>query len=171
MYAMGKCVLASYGVCKDVINEMDELFLKTAVKSHLSTVPCEEIAEKLIEMTERKIDLLDLCATVKKAFGKLSEQPKKYLLYKFFNRRYREIDDIKNTRKYFRRQLSAIAKFSEELEKAGLTEKEFNERFLKFAFLADKYAEFSKKQAIARSLPSSCYKVKGGIGMISSVNL
>lgn len=163
MFAMEKCVLASFNVCKSVIKEIDELFLNTAVKSHLSTAPCEETAEKLIEMTDRKIDLIYLYQSVKKAFGNLSEQPKKYLLYKFFGRRYGEIDEIKNTRKYFRRQLSAIVKFSDELKKIGFTEELFKKRFLKFAFLADKYEEFLNKQAIARSLPSACYKTSGGI--------
>ena len=159
MFAFEKCVLASYSVCGRVIEEMDELFLKTAVKSHLSLAPCEEIAEKLIAMTERKADLLFLRSAVKKAFGNLPEQPKKYLLYKFFNKKDGEIDEIKNTRKYFRRQLSALKRFSEEIEKEGLGEEEFKKTYLKFAFLSNKYDEFSEKQAIARSLPSSSYKV------------
>lgn len=161
MYAFEKCVIASYKTCKNVIDEMDELFLKTAVKSYLSLVPCEEIANKLLAMTERKDDLIYLCQTVKAAFKKLSDKSKQYLLYKFFGKKNAEIDEIKNTRKYFRRQLAAIVKFSDELKKLGFTEEVFKTRFLKFAFLSDKYAEFSKKQAIARSLPSSCYRAKG----------
>ena len=165
MYAFEKCVIASYNTCGNVISEMDKLFLKTAVKSHLSLAPCEETANKLLAMIERKDDLLYLRQTVKTAFKNLSERSKKYLLYKFFGKADAEIDEIKNTRKYFRRQLAAIVNFSDELKKSGLDEETFKARYLKFAFLSDKYAEFSQKQAIARSLPSSCYKVRSGISI------
>ena len=162
MYAFEKCVLASYSVIGNVVEEMDELFLKTAVKSHLSTAPCEETANKLIAMTERKKDLLVLKNLIKTAFGNLTEQPKKYILYKYFNRKDDEIEAIKNTRKYFRRQISAIVKFSEELSNLGLSEEEFKKTYLKFAFLADKYREFSEKHTVARALPSACYRIKSG---------
>ena len=162
MYVMEKCLLACFNAMQDVIEKMDGLFLKTALGSYHSTEPCEAICDKLIEMTERKADLLFLVDTIEKALGNLPSERRKFLEYKFFGVKDDEIESIKGSRKYYRRQLAAIVGFSVELKKVGFTEDDFKDMALKFSFIASVYKDFSNKNAIAQSLPSSCYKVSNG---------
>ena len=155
-----KTLLASYNAIEEIINRMDKLFLKTATGSYTCTLPCGEIAERLIDMTQRKLALICVRATVDEALGKLSEGSKKMIRYKYFGEPDEEIDKIRNTRTYFRRQLAALLRFSRALASIGYTEEKFKEECLGFAFMSAVYDEYEEKCGLKKKLPSSCYRIK-----------
>ena len=162
MYDYEKCLLSCYGVMGEIIEEMDRLFLNAAINSYKCLAPCEQIADKLIGMTDRKRELEYVKNTVEEALGGLSEKSRRYIAFRYFGEEDEEIEKIKGERSYFRRQISAMVKFSSLLNKIGFTEEEFFKYAKKFAFLSGKYNEIAGKSRISQLLPSKKYKIKSG---------
>lgn len=162
MYEFEKTLLCAYNAIEDVVYDMDDVFLKAAAGSYGSDMPCEAIAEKLLAMTERKKQLLRLRLIVDEALTSLSSVNRRYIGYKYMGEKDDEIEAVKNTRNYFRRQVVAVVKFSESLKNLGFDEQKFKSEYLKYAFISALYDEQKEKEGMVRKLPSACYRVTAG---------
>ncbi len=162
MYVMEKSLLACFNAMEDVIEKMDDLFLKTALGSFNSRKPCEAICNGLIEMSERKADLVYVYGCTKKALDSVSAEHRKFLVCRFMGESDEDVEKLKGNRKYYRVQLSSIADFASKLQDVNFTEEDFENIALKFGFIANVFRDFSSKKAMANYLPSSCYRVTKG---------
>lgn len=164
MYSYEKTLLSCFKCMEDVIGQMERVFTDAAVGSHTCLSPCEVIAEKLMKMTERKINLIDVRNKVVRAFNRLDDEKRKFISYKYFGRKDKEIDEIKNTRDYFRKNNSALKAFSKILQAMGFTEEKFLNSCEKYRFIMQVYEDFKEGEATRNKLPSRYYKiVKSGV--------
>ncbi len=134
-----KTVLYAYPHIEGVIEQIDELVQKKALCSINDYSPCIEIAEKILDFTHQKDVLIRLKILADKALSKFSDEQLDYLDYKYFKVKPKDyyIGFDASGRTYFRRQVALAKKFSERLEKAGLSDKWFESECLTMDFFKE----------------------------------
>ena len=159
MYLYEKTLLSCFNCMEEVIDKMEKTFVEAAVGSYTCLSPCEVVAEKLIAMTERKINLIEIRNKVVRAFNKLDGKKRQFISFKYFKRFDDEIAEIKNTREYFRKNASALKAFSSSLLHIGFTEEKFFEACGKYPFIMQVYYDFKEREENRNKLPSRYYKI------------
>ena len=132
-----KVLLYAYPHLTGLANQIDELVLKRALSSFSNFTSCEKQTEMMIDMSWQKVNLLALKVRLDEIFSQLTENEMMLLEYKYFKRKSKEYfaDFDSTSRAYFRNQLKLIDKISSLLERAGMTEKWFNENYLQIDFM------------------------------------
>ncbi len=135
-----KTILTAYKSLNSVVKQIDELVLKRALASFGDYSPCEEQCEKMVKLMLQKEDILRLSDKVSQVVAKLNENDFRLLDYKYFRTHSKEYYKACGTdftsRQYFRRQIAIAKKFGDKLEKSGITDKVFEEVYLKTDFFA-----------------------------------
>lgn len=134
-----KIILYSYPCCDSLTEQIDELVEKRALSSMYDFSPCEEQCLKILELTDQKRRIIKLKSVINKLLGKFSEKDLILLDYRYFKKMpaacYVGVDFF--GRKYFRRQDALITRFCNLLEKAGLTDSVFEEKYLSIEFFRE----------------------------------
>ncbi len=136
MFVEQKALLASLESASAVIESMDRKFFMKALGSFSCRLPVETQAERLIAMTERKRELLDLVADARDALNSLKPESRRLLTEKYGIDGAKQSTDEKN-RNYYRKLALAVGKFAAALKSYGLDSLEIAKKAERFAFLAE----------------------------------
>ncbi len=150
-----KTVLYGYSCIEKLCEQIDELAYKKALSSISDISPAFSQCEKIVDLTNQKILLINLKLTCDKILKIFNEYDYNCLDYKYFhikNREYFKNFDF-SSRKYFRRQNKIAKIFSDKLEKNGFTDKVFEKDYLEIKFI---------KELLKRVIEheKNCYKNK-----------
>lgn len=146
MKTWSKTVLSVYKYLEALSKSLDNLILKKSVNSmfYYNGRGCNtyDIANEIILLTERRVNLINIKVLVEKALGELPLNEKK-LLTLFF------IDGVKtdriarmmgcSDRTFFRKKNEAVESFSKAVVRAGFSKDRLNEMFGKEKWLMDLY--------------------------------
>ncbi len=154
MFAYEKAILKSYGKFEEVIDCMDESFMRKALKTFSSRMPTEKLAEKLIDMTERKKSLVRLYFSVGDALSSLKAEDQRILSERYgFDSGKKGVTDEQN-RNYYRKLALAVGRFSAALAKTGADSETLEEMRRKFHFIDEACAEaLAKEKAVLKIGP------------------
>ena len=129
----GKTLLSVYRHLSTMANSIDNLIKRIGINSafnhsvYNSTI---KDSNKIIELTERKIKIINLKVIIERALNNLRERDLKILMLCYVdNLNYKKIIDLLKIteRTYFRRKEIAIACFSEELNQLGFDATKLNQ--------------------------------------------
>mgnify|MGYP003289748508 CR=1 FL=1 len=142
----GKTMLACYNNIDSINKQIENLIIKKAKNSFYGCNSALAIAEELINLGEVRLDLMELKDITLQALSKMKDEDRILLEYKYF----KIIPNIENfdhtSRNYFRKQVRAILRFHNVLEKMGFTEKWFFDKYLKIAFIKGAYQKTLKEE-------------------------
>lgn len=145
-----KTILTAYKSLDSVVKQIDELVLKRALASFGDCSPCEEQCRKVVNLMWQKDDILKLSDKISQIIAKLNENDYKLLDYKYFRTHskeyYKSCGTDFTSRQYFRRQIAIAKKFGDKLEKSGITDKVFEEVYLKTDFFASLKRRISESE-------------------------
>lgn len=140
-----KTCLTCYPTIDAVVMQIENVIKKNAKNSFFNQ-GAEKIAEKIIMLSEARLDLMDLKDYVKSAYEKLDAIDKELIGYKYFGV-YPKCKNFDHTsRNYFRRQVRALNAFSRKLKNTGLDESAFMARYIKIAFINETYKRILKEE-------------------------
>ncbi len=145
MFTCEKALLKTYGTFADVVELMDESFLKRAVSSHTSKLSAFDEAERLIEMIELKKDLIDLYGMITDALADLKRSDYILLDGRYSLTGETQTEEEKN-RNYYRRLAIAVGRFAYAVRRRGVNEEKFSEYAKKFHFIEEAYSEEKAKE-------------------------
>lgn len=136
-----KSVLCAYPHIEAVIEQIDELVERKALVSMNDFSPCEEIAEKILDLTAQKDAYIALKIIVDKTLKKLRKDELDCLDYKYFKQKPKEYyaGFDASCRGYFRKQIRIAKKFAKLLEDAGATDGWFEKRYMSMDFFKEIY--------------------------------
>ena len=140
-----KTCLTCYPVIDAVVRQIENVIKKNAKNSFYGG-SAERIAEKIIDLSETRIDLIDLKGYVKAAYETLDALDKELIAYKYFGLIPKSKNFDHTSRNYFRRQVRALKTFSKQLKSAGLDEDFFAARYIKIAFINETYKRIVKEE-------------------------
>ncbi len=129
----GKTLLSVYRYLQTMANSIDNLIKRIGINSAFNNSiynATYKDTNKIIELTERKIKIINLKVLTEKALNGLSEKHKKILVLCYVdNLNYKKIIEILNIseRTYFRRKEMAIASFSNLLAVFGFDAKKLSD--------------------------------------------
>ena len=133
-----------------IIESMDRRFMLRALGSFSCRLPAEVQAEKLIELTERKKQLLILRLNVYDALNAIKPEYKRILAEKYgFDEDKKGVTDEKN-RNYYRKLALAVGKFKKSLDSLDVTTEKIREFAQKFHFLSESIA-IEKSHSVSAS--------------------
>lgn len=160
-----KCVLYSYPNIDDIAEQIDELVEKKALSSMKDFSPALSQCEKIVSLTCQKELMFELKEIVGKTLGKFSENDLLYFEYKYFRKRKKEEYAGFDTcsRAYFRKQNKLLQTLCGRLEKAGLSDKYFEENYLSIEFFREllvRVIEYDKASIKNKSKKKETRKVK-----------
>ncbi len=136
-----KCVLYAYPNIHVLCDQIDDLVMKDALNSMTDISPAISQCEKIVDLTYQKDLLFDLYDKTEKVLTKFSDDDCDLLDYKYFKKKPKSyfFDIDVKSRAYFRRQIKLVKDFSVRLEKAGITDKVFMEKYLTIDFFRELY--------------------------------
>lgn len=134
-----KVLLTTYPHIEKLIAQIDELVEKKALAAFSDYSPCLEIAEKILNYTNRKDLLISIKLTTEKIFLKLTEEELELLDYKYFKKKPKEyyIDFDYESRGYFRKQEKLLQKVSAIYDQADFNDQWFKKNCLKIDFFVN----------------------------------
>ena len=150
MFIEQKALLRSLDDMSGIIESMDRRFMLRALGSFSCRLPAEVQAEKLIELTERKKQLLILRLNVYDALNAIKPEYKRVLAEKYgFDEDKKGVTDEKN-RNYYRKLALAVGKFKKSLDSLDVTTEKIREFAQKFHFLSEAIA-IEKSHSVSAS--------------------
>lgn len=134
-----KSVLYSYPHLSDLADQFDQSVERKALNSMTNYSPCIFQCEEILSLTEQKKSVLLLWLVMKKIILKLSNEEMLYLDYKYFKKMPKEVYDNFDTssRNYFRKQVKLAEKVANLLEKEGVTDTVYQEKYLAIDFFKE----------------------------------
>ena len=127
-----KTLLSTYPRIQKIIEQIDDLVLKKAMSAFSCFSPCQEIAEKILLLTERKKVLIEIRQVCDNVFNKLTIEEYDMIDYKYIKRKSKEY--YKNfdysSKGYFRRQNKLLTKLSSLFFSQGIDDEWFNDNCL-----------------------------------------
>ena len=131
-----KTILYAYPNLDFVAEQIDKIVEEKAILSMEDCRPCLEQCEDILEYTYQKDCLFSLELMVNNIVDKITPNEMDYLEYKYFKRKPKEyfanFDAL--SRGYFRKQASLTEKVGLMLEREGMTDKVFEEKYLSIDF-------------------------------------
>lgn len=150
MFIEQKALLRSLDEMSGIIESMDRRFMLRALGSFSCRLPAEVQVEKLIELTERKKQLLILRLNVYDALNAIKPEYKRVLAEKYgFDEDKKGVTDEKN-RNYYRKLALAVGKFKKSLDSLDVTTEKICESAQKFHFLSEAIA-IEKSHSVSAS--------------------
>ncbi|MBQ9514431.1 MAG: hypothetical protein IJR66_05615 [Clostridia bacterium] len=134
-----KSILYAYSNIDLIIDQIDELVMKKALSSMSDYSPAILQCEKIVDLTYQKDLLAELKRIVMKVLSKFTETELDFFDYKYFKKKPKEYykDFDYQSRNYFRRQIRLANLFAERLEKCGITDKRFQDEYLRIEFFKE----------------------------------
>lgn len=135
-----------YGCLERVTKAIDKIVLTTGLNSKMNVEHC---ANKMIELTGRKVTLINLKVFIEKLLNELPDKHAKLLLLKY-------VDGVKSedvakifhisSRTYFRRSNEALKSFELALKRHGKTNEILLKEFKKEAWIMDLYKKLYQQE-------------------------
>ena len=165
-----KAILYAYPHLEAVMEQIDELIEKKALSSMHDFSPCEAQCEKILFLTEQKQILINLKLCVDKILRKFSAEDLDLFDYKYFKKKPKEYFEYIDTssRKYFRRQISIVKKFSLSLEKEGYDDIKFQKECFKIDFLKELLKRVVENEMLSRKNKPMKEKLKQRANLIQN---
>ena len=142
-----KTALEGYTKIGEIIEWMDEAFLKRASAPYVKGQTAQKQAERLIDLIEKKKRLIDFYYDIKEATESLKEEHRLLLREKYG---VIEPMNIERNRNYFRKLLLATDKFGKAMEERGYDETKYKKLIKEFFFLSEIYARRKAKEEACR---------------------
>lgn len=149
-----KTLLSSYSYLERLCNSIDSLIEKTAVNSYYSFGNLSGdnsimgISNKIITLSNRKIDYINLKLLIEKNLNNVPNLHKKILVLKFIkNLQNEKIGELLNIskRNFYRKLNEALLSFANQLSVLGYCSEKLNEIYLKDYFIKSIYTLVSSK--------------------------
>ena len=142
----GKTMLSCYNALDCVAKQIENIIRSKVKNSFYNFSPAFEQADKILQLTEIRLDLLELKEITKRALDELSETDRILICYKYFGIVPEDKDFDLTSRNYFRKQNKAIERFDLKLKSKGFDEEWFKNKYLKIAFIAGVYKKMLKEE-------------------------
>ncbi len=143
-----KTALYVYPCIEKLISQIDGLVEKKAYASMEIFVPCEEICDYIIGLTEQKKKWLKLYLVVKDVLKSFTQEEIEYIDYKYFRKRSFEIKGVADfyaSRNYYRKQKRIIAECAKLLDEKGYNEEWFIKEYMELPFFKEMFKRIKKK--------------------------
>ncbi len=141
-----KTILTCYNSLSSMIEQIENVIKKRARNSFYDFQSAEIIANKILALCNVRFDLIDLKEKTENCLGKLNEEDRTLIEYKYFQ----IIPDDENfdhtSRNYFRKQIRALNRFSKILLSQGITEEWFIDKYMKISFISSLYNKVIKEE-------------------------
>ncbi|MBO5926124.1 MAG: hypothetical protein J6Q38_01010, partial [Clostridia bacterium] len=132
-------------------NQIENVIRSKVRNSFYNFSPMSEQAEKILKLTDIRLDLLELKEITKDALSKLSEYDRTLIYYKYFGIKPKDDSFDLKSRNYFRKQNKALDRFNYILKEKGYNEDWFIKKYFRISFIAGAYqkmiSEEGKKHA------------------------
>ena len=139
-----KTALTGYTKVEDVIEIMDESFLRKAIVPYGRYKSAEKKAEELIDLIEKKKRLIAFYSDITTAVHRLKAEHRR-LIQEKYGMVGGGVSDEQN-RNYYRKLLLATRKFAEQMEELGYDEKRYESLIKEFYFLDEIYYDKKRKE-------------------------
>ncbi len=141
-------VLYAYSVLENLIDQYDGTIMKKALGSIDDYSPAIVQCEAIIRLSYQKQLIIDLYLKVEEILKKFDESEMMHFEYKYFKRKPRSFFTgfDATSRKYFRKQVSLSKRFSDLLEKSGITDEVFEKDYLLIDFFKDLTERVKEKE-------------------------
>ena len=134
-----KTILSCYTTISGYITQIEDLIRAKARNSFYSRCDVVNLSEQLLSLGEIRKDLFELISITDEVLSSLKAQDRILISYKYFG----EMPDDENfdhtSRNYFRRQISAVKRFTKALLDAGYDKEWFDKKYMKIAFIYSMY--------------------------------
>ncbi len=143
-----KTALYVYPCVEKLIAQIDGLVEKKAYASMNLFIPCEEICDQIIGLTEQKKKWLRLYLAVKDTLLALSDEEIEYIDYKYFRKRNLQVDGIAefySSRTYYRKQRRIVNECAKILEEKGFSEQRFIDEYMEIPFFREMMRRIKKR--------------------------
>lgn len=138
MHYYEKTLLTVYSSLESIAEQIENLLKAKAFASYKNFESVESQANRLIEMSEVRVDLLELKAELDDVLKEVDEETRILLGYKYFKEKKIANFDY-TSRNYFRKQIKAVEKFSKILNRHGVTEEWFMKKYFTVAYIKNVY--------------------------------
>lgn len=145
-----KTALEGYTKVEDVIEIMDESFLKKAIVPYGRYKTAEKQAEELIGLIEKKKRLIAFYSDITTAVHGLKSEHRR-LLEEKYGMVGGGVSDEQN-RNYYRKLLLATRKFALQMEELGYDEEKYQSLIKEFYFLDEIYYDKKRKERPERKI-------------------
>lgn len=149
-----KTILTVYRYLERVANAIDKLVDRQALNSYYSSCGKSgilDIANEIIELSERKVKLINLKVLTENALENIDELYAQLLIEKYIDSDKCEMIAERHNlplRTYFRRSEEAEDKFSSFLSKKGFNNEKLYDYLGKETWIMEVYENFNKKEEI-----------------------
>lgn len=128
-----KVILTLYPSLSGLIEEFDERVERRALKSIDDCSPCLSICEDIIRIIREKDLLIELFTTAQEVLSRFTKESMRFFDFRYFGKRTAELtEELKYPNSYFFKRLKELTEeFSDYMEQAGITEKRFENEFMK----------------------------------------
>lgn len=148
----GKTILTVYKYLERIAGSIDKLVERQALNSYYSGFKNDgvlDLADKIIELSERKVKLINVKVLTEKALEKMEEVSAQLLIEKYIDGDKGEIIAERHNfpmRTYFRRQLQAEDAFCAYLALLGFSEEKLNKYLSGENWIVEVYNNFKTKE-------------------------
>lgn len=143
-----KTALYVYPSIEKLISQIDGLVEKRAYASMEMFIPCEEICDYIIGLTEQKKKWLRLYLVIKDLLKSFSKEEIEYIDYKYFRKRSFEtkgLSEFYASRNYYRKQKRIVNECAKILEEKGYNEEWFIREYMDIPFFKEAYRRTLKR--------------------------
>lgn len=142
----GKTMLSCYKSLDCVASQIENIIRSKVRNSFYNFSPTFEQADKILKLTEIRLDLLELKEITKEVLEELLETDRILICYKYFGILPEDKNFDLTSRNYFRKQNKAIERFDSKLKAKGFDEEWFKNKYLKIAFISGVYKKMIKEE-------------------------
>ena len=135
MEKYAKTILSSYNQISGIITQIENVIQRRAKNSFYLRCDTTQLANELLSLGEIRKDLIELECIADDILSKIKPEDKTLILYKYMGVVPEDENFDHTSRNYFRKQIKALNNFKGQLEKIGVTETWFENKYLKIAFI------------------------------------
>ena len=147
-----KTIMTIYKYLDRIAGAIDNLVERQALNSYYSGFRNDgvmDLADKIIELSERKVKLINIKVLTEKTLEKMDKESAQLLIEKYIDNDKSEIIATRHNlpmRTYFRRQNQAEDAFTAYIALQGFSESKLNEYLCKENWITEVYNNFQTKE-------------------------
>ena len=147
-----KTILTVYKYLERIAGAIDKLVERQAINSYYSNFAnngVEDLADKIIELSERKVKLINIKVLTENTLEKMEESSAQLLIEKYIDNDKSEIIAQRHNfpmRTYFRRQKQAEDAFTAYMALQGFSESKISEYLAGEAWIVEVFNNFKTKE-------------------------
>ncbi len=142
----GKTMLTCFKNIDSINKQIENLIIKKAKASFYGNSSALAVSQELIDLSEIRLDLMELKEITETALSKVKEEDRILLKFKYFKDLPNDENFDHTSRNYFRKQVKAIDRFHKVLQDLGYDEKWFIDNYLKIPFIKGAYHKTIKEE-------------------------